>query len=945
MAGASGYGSLPVITSGNRVDTGDIVSSTYNGLVVGSTMMSDSGIYDTLYREGSNFQSASVPGSQERGALISLVAPGRYVRLPQLGAQTYGFKEGSSVAAPQATGAVALLAQYAQVFVTPANNLQHWNSDSLKPEVMKAILMNSVDKVAGRLGMEKTIYDDGGFGWDTLTAADIPSTREDPAERAIENGFRQDTPTSNKLGTGQLNVRRRSDQYDGGEYHPVAAGNTLPTQAWDFNSLNQQNGEQIYRLPALAQGSYISMTLTWNRNVTLQERGEANGRYDQGETFQAAPISNLDLLLVDRTAANQPVVWRSNNTVQNVEHIFWQVQNNHEYNIVVKQINNQGASYSLAWWAQPLRQGAGMVQGTAWTDVNKNGVWGTGEDGREGVYVDLYNADHVWMGSTTTDSNGEYQFQNLDAGDYYVQFTQASGFHFTGQDVGTNDAIDSDADINGVTAEFTITSNEQITLDAGLEPLPTGSVSGRVWDDTDSDGIQDTGEDSREGVAVDLYDDSDNYIDSAVTDENGSYQINWLPAGDYYVKFAAPVNYGFTTQNAGGNDNLDSDADTDGLIATFTLATDQQITHVDAGLVVTASSVQGYLWDDADADGIQDSDESAISYAEVSLYDSSSNLVATTNADENGNYSFDLLSADDYYVAFTKPFGFADFSLLNEGTDTAVDNDADSSGETATFTLGSAEIKTHVDAGLIAVEYGSISGLVWQDTNSPGVQNTGESGVAGVFVDLFDADDAWAGSAITDSSGHYQFDGVAPGDYHVVFNPPTSSVFTLKDVGADDSVDSDAGTNGHTDVFTVGAGEGVVHVDAGFHVNIAPVNTKPSSQTTNPNTNLVFSSGNSNAISIADVDASTSTVQVTLTATQGALTLSGTSGLSFSFSDANGAGAGDGTTDTTMTFRGTISNINTALNGLTFVPTSSYHGNGSVQIVTNDLGNTGWAVR
>ena len=45
------------------------------------------------------------------------------------------------------------------------------------------------------------------------------------------------------------------------------------------------------------------------------------------------------------------------------------------------------------------------------------------------------------------------------------------------------------------------------------------------------------------------------------------------------------------------------------------------------------------------------------------------------------------------------------------------------------------------------------------------------------------------------------------------------------------------------------------------------------------------------------------------------LTLSTTSGLNFSFSDSYGTGAGSGYT--TMTFRGTIAIINSALNGLT----------------------------
>ena len=71
----------------------------------------------------------------------------------------------------------------------------------------------------------------------------------------------------------------------------------------------------------------------------------------------------------------------------------------------------------------------------------------------------------------------------------------------------------------------------------------------------------------------------------------------------------------------------------------------------------------------------------------------------------------------------------------------------------------------------------------------------------------------------------------------------------------------------------------------------------------------------------------------TLTATHGTLTLSGTTGLTFS--------TGDGTADATMTFTGTISAINAALNGLTFTPTPSYSGSASVRIVTNDQENTG----
>ena len=72
---------------------------------------------------------------------------------------------------------------------------------------------------------------------------------------------------------------------------------------------------------------------------------------------------------------------------------------------------------------------------------------------------------------------------------------------------------------------------------------------------------------------------------------------------------------------------------------------------------------------------------------------------------------------------------------------------------------------------------------------------------------------------------------------------------------------------------------------------------------------------------------------MTLTATNGTMILNGTTGLAFS--------VGDGVGDATMTFTGTVTHINSALNGMMFTPTSNYFGAASLQIVTNDQGNTG----
>ena len=116
-------------------------------------------------------------------------------------------------------------------------------------------------------------------------------------------------------------------------------------------------------------------------------------------------------------------------------------------------------------------------------------------------------------------------------------------------------------------------------------------------------------------------------------------------------------------------------------------------------------------------------------------------------------------------------------------------------------------------------------------------------------------------------------------------------------------------------------------------VNDAPLNSVPGAQATNEDTPLVFSAGGGNLISIGDVDAGGAVVQVRLNGSNGLITLSGSTGLSFS--------TGDGTADATMTFSGSIANINAALDGLTFDPTSAFSGAASLQVITDDLGNTG----
>ncbi len=110
------------------------------------------------------------------------------------------------------------------------------------------------------------------------------------------------------------------------------------------------------------------------------------------------------------------------------------------------------------------------------------------------------------------------------------------------------------------------------------------------------------------------------------------------------------------------------------------------------------------------------------------------------------------------------------------------------------------------------------------------------------------------------------------------------------------------------------------------NLSIEPTNSIPTSPSTNEDIALVFSAGNGNAITVTDQNGATnSRMQVSLSVPTGTLTLSQTTGLTIT-GGSNGSGG--------MVIVGTESDINAALNGLTFTPVSNLNGNVNLVIET-----------
>lgn len=185
-------------------------------------------------------------------------------------------------------------------------------------------------------------------------------------------------------------------------------------------------------------------------------------------------------------------------------------------------------------------------------------------------------------------------------------------------------------------------------------------------------------------------------------------------------------------------------------------------------------TIGDFVWNDLNADGLQDKGEPGIPDVTINLLDEfGGGPIETTTTDTSGEYCFVDLEPVSYIVEFVLPSGFA-FTTQNVGSDDTIDSDANTSTGRVSVDVTSGSNNLTVDAGM---RQASIGDFVWNDGNGDGVQDAGEPGLAGVtvYVDrnspgILDGDDPFA---VTDSNGMYRIDGLASGTHRVTVESST----------------------------------------------------------------------------------------------------------------------------------------------------------------------------
>lgn len=310
--------------------------------------------------------------------------------------------------------------------------------------------------------------------------------------------------------------------------------------------------------------------------------------------------------------------------------------------------------------------------------------------------------------------------------------------------------------------------NGSVTLDDNtISPSQCGELSGEKFEDTNGDGLRQSGEPAVAGVTIFLDTNADDILNngesSTVTASNGVYSFDEVEPGPYSVREVVPAGWRQTTPNP----------------AIVTVPTRGDVDGGDFGNF-RLGQVGGTTFDDVDGDGVQDAGEPGTSGVTVYI-------------DSNGNGALDTGEGSTtsgpggvYTLPGVGPGPVTVREVVPTGTTQSTPNPTP-------VTISSGGTVTDIDFGNTAVPptvppTGQLVGVKFQDTNGDGIRQAAEPGVADVLIFLDrDGDgtlDSFETCVQTDENGGYIFTSVPAGTYIVRETVPAGWIRTTTNPAA-----------------------------------------------------------------------------------------------------------------------------------------------------------------
>ncbi len=375
------------------------------------------------------------------------------------------------------------------------------------------------------------------------------------------------------------------------------------------------------------------------------------------------------------------------------------------------------------------------ITGVVYKDANANGTREGGDTGIAGVTITLKDTLGAVVATTTTAADGSYGFFGLPAASYQVEETQPAGY------------ASSTPDLQPVT----VPSGGTASVDFGET---TSSIAGAVWSDTNNNGQRDAGEPAISGVSIALSgnDAAGVAVSRAVTtDSTGNFAFADVLGGTYTLTETQPAAYADgldAVGTAGGT--LSNDIVTAISLPAGTAATGYLFGEL-------AQSINGHVWLDSNRNSSLETGEKGIVAVTITLRDAANAVIATTTTAADGSFSFVNIPAGHYTVEETQPAGYG------SSTPNTVVLDVQAGGAAPTVNFGDTA--------------GSLTALVYNDSNGDGVRNAGEPPIAGVTLRLSGTDargNAIDVTAATNNAGQYAFGDLPAGTYTLTETQPAN---------------------------------------------------------------------------------------------------------------------------------------------------------------------------
>ncbi len=211
--------------------------------------------------------------------------------------------------------------------------------------------------------------------------------------------------------------------------------------------------------------------------------------------------------------------------------------------------------------------GKGSISGRLFSDTDADGNL----DSNEGftavrtVFIDANRNGRQDKGEATTssDSKGNFKFSNLSAGTYAVSRVLPKGYRFTTTSTSYldvtvgNGRVVTGANLGSTSQQGSSGSSSSSNggNSGNSTASGTGTITGRLWSDTNRNGKIDSGEGWKGSRTVFLDSNRNGKLDkgerSTSTDYNGNYSFSNVAVGTSFISRELPSGYSFTnTSNA-----------------------------------------------------------------------------------------------------------------------------------------------------------------------------------------------------------------------------------------------------------------------------------------------------------------------------------------------------------------------------------------------------------